>query len=144
MNILKRFEQAIASGQRAIRASGKDGAPRPRVALMAMRDTLDTWAGALPGDVSVLITDARDVAAYQHPGVATEYLMPVAEFPDRFAPQDSEAYIVRRLAILRVKWRIGAVYIAGEGARVLADLWLADPEGPPRSFFKPAQPRGRG
>lgn len=143
MSILKRFEQAIAAGQKAIRTAGRDGTPPPRVAMMAMRDAIGDLPRPLPRDVSVLITDARDVETFQIPGVATEYILPPDRFPPRFSRAECDAYVVRRLAILRVKWRLGTVYVCGEGAKVLADLWLGDPEGPRPSFFRQATPHER-
>ena len=102
--------------------------------------TGSVWADVpakLRDEASVLITDSRDVTEYQHQGVATEYLAAPSRFPERYDRDETLAYLVRRLAVLRVKWRLGRVYISGAGAAALADAWLSDPEGPRPGLIVP-------
>lgn len=143
MSILKRLEQAIASGRRAVGSRQAPDAARPRTAVFLTGMRFGELSPGQRQGVSVLITDSRDVSEYQLPGIATEYLAAPSRFPDRFPPDETLTYLVRRLAVLRVKWRIGRLYIAGEGASALADAWAVDPEGPRAGFIVPIGPLGK-
>ena len=139
LNILSRVEQALASGRAAVAANSTQ--PGARCALFLTGATPTGIAGNLLPLASVLITDSRHVSDYQRQGVNAEYLAG----PDMFGPGyprlEVLSYLVRRLAILRVKWQLDRVIVEGESAKEVATAWQQDPEGPEPGFFGTLSPK---
>lgn len=128
----------MASGRAAVaaRTARSDPASEGRIGLLLTGVPYSSVPPEIREKAVVLITDDRDVAAFQIAGVNTEYLLNAELYPDRHPIAALERYLVRRLAILRVKWRLSALYYAGSWAEGLAAAWVADPEGPDSGFFR--------
>lgn len=134
--MLKRFREAIEAGRRAVAEDIAQPAVRPVVALMLLE------ASAVPAEVllealsdraegagarPLLILTVRSASGLARNGTACEFL-PLAEDLHRAtgdAPDAVEAYILRRLELILVKWSVGLCLFSGADAADLARRFQA-------------------
>ena len=124
MGLGKRFSEAVASGRAAVRAieQGEPFAPGPQPGLGALVVGLSAAeiaelapsvlvAARREGARAVLLTDATDIAVFQLPEIATEYLAPLPGLAAAAPGRDAELYLRRRLMLIcaQVEPRAGSL-----------------------------------
>ena len=157
MGLGKRFSDAVASGRAAVRAleEGEPFAPGPQPGLGALVVGLAAAeiaelapsllaAARREGARAVLLTDAADIAVFQLPEIATEYLAPLPGLAAAAPGRDAELYLRRRVELIRRKWNLMRVLYFGETAAAnLVRAWGgASQELSPELFVSGMLPGG--